>query len=234
MSYEASAHEVQMGILRHLLLNPDASFAQLQKRCDLTSDHFNFHIKKLIEVGYVIKNESQKYELTRSGKEYANRMDTDEKVIEKQPKLSVALVIENNEGKILIQQRLKQPYYGFWGLPTGKIRWGETTIDAATRELMEETGLKLDLRVSGVYHKMDFDKKTEDFLEDKYFMIIYGANPSDELISDVEGCHNEWLMPGEVQQKGEVFASIAEITKIAQKSGFDFIEEKHYYDSEKY
>lgn len=46
MSYEASAHEVQMKILRHLLLSPNAGFAELQKQTDLTSDHVNFHIKK--------------------------------------------------------------------------------------------------------------------------------------------------------------------------------------------
>ena len=45
MSYEASAHDAQMAILRHLLLSPGAGFAELQKSTDLTSDHFNFHIK---------------------------------------------------------------------------------------------------------------------------------------------------------------------------------------------
>lgn len=234
MSYETSAHEVQMDILRHLLLNPDAGFAQLQKQCHLSSDHFNFHIKKLIEVGYVAKNDQQRYGLTRAGKEYANRMDTDEKVIEKQPKLSVALVIENSKGQVLNQQRLKQPYYGFWGLPTGKIRWGETLIEAAARELKEETGLVADLRVAGVYHKMDYDKATNEFLEDKYFMIIHGTNPSGELIVDGEGYHNEWLSEGEVDKKDKVFASINVITKLAQNDGCDFLEEKHYYEPEEY
>ena len=65
MSYEASAHRAQMKILRHLLLSPSAGFAELQKRTDLTSDHANFHIKKLVEVGYIGKDVSEKYTLTR-------------------------------------------------------------------------------------------------------------------------------------------------------------------------
>ena len=42
---------------------------------------------------------------------------------------------------VLLVQRGKQPYDGFWSLPGGEIRWGETAVDAARRELQEETGL---------------------------------------------------------------------------------------------
>ena len=98
MSYEANAHEVQMKILRRLLFSPSAHFSELLRDTDLTSDHFNFHIKKLVDVGYVTKSDDV-YTLTRDGKEYANRMDTDQKIIEKQPKISVLLVVENTDGK---------------------------------------------------------------------------------------------------------------------------------------
>ena len=117
MSYEPTIHETQILILRHLLFSPSAGFAELQKDTDLTSDHFNFHIKKLLERGYVTKN-GDKYTLTPQGKEYANRLDTDENEIERQPKVSVMLVVERQDGErreFLCQQRLKQPYYGFWG-----------------------------------------------------------------------------------------------------------------------
>jgi len=234
MSYEASAHDAQMAILRHLLLSPGAGFAELQKNTDLTSDHFNFHIKKLVDVGYVEKKDNGHYVLTRAGKEYANRMDTDDKVIEKQPKLSVVLVIERADGKVLQQERLKQPYYGFWGFATGKIRWSETVLEAAARELMEETGLEADLREAGVFHKMDYDKETGEFLEDKYFMIVHGTNPRGELIEDDEGHHNEWLSLEEVLKKEKVFESIPETAALAQQGGFHFVENKYEYGSEEY
>lgn len=93
MSYEPNVHIAQITILRHLLFAPRAGFAALQKATDLTSDHFSFHVKKLIDEGYVSKSEKH-YKLTHKGKEYANRMDTDENEIEKQPKVSIAITLE--------------------------------------------------------------------------------------------------------------------------------------------
>lgn len=234
MSYEASAHEAQMKILRHLLLSPHAGFAELQKQTGLTSDHANFHIKKLVDEGYLTKNDDDKYVLTRIGKEYSNRMDTDDNVIEKQPKLSVALIVENGEGKFLAQQRLKQPYYGFWGRPTGKIRWGETMAEAAERELMEETGLTADLTVAGFYHKMDYDQESGDLLEDKIFVLVYGTNPKGELITDDEGHHNEWLSDEELHERGKVFQSVPEITAMARSGMANFMEHRYEYSKDEY
>lgn len=233
MSYEASAHEAQMKVLRHLLLSPHAGFAELQKTTELSSDHFNFHIKKLLDVGYIEKADD-KYTLSRAGKEYANRMDTDENVIEKQPKLSVVLVVENDEGEILAQQRLKQPYYGFWGVPTGKIRWGESATEAAARELMEETGLMAELRVSGLLHKTDYDKTSDELLEDKYFIVVHGTKPSGQLINDDEGHHNEWTTVEKFVTHERKFASMPEFVKLAKRDSVEFVEEKHFYEKDEY
>lgn len=168
ISYEAGAHEAQMSILRELLMAKEKSFTELRKASGLTSDHINFHIKKLMEAGYVEHKPRSygDYRLTIQGKEYANRMDTDVAEMERQPKLSVVIVVENDKGEFLCQQRLKQPFYGYWGHMTGKIRWGETMIEAGARELKEETGLEADLRVAGFYHKMDYDQD-DKMLEDK-------------------------------------------------------------------
>ena len=182
-------------------------------------------------MGYLEKREGS-YTLTRSGKEYANRMDTDQKVLEKQPKLSVLLIVENSEGKFLSQQRLKQPFYGFWGRATGKVRWGETLEEAASRELLEETGLTANFRFAGVYHKMDYET-SGDFLEDKYFLVMYGTDPQGEL-RDAEGHHNEWLSVDELNAKEKVFESIAEITMFASQNSDEMFEKKYHYEPAEY
>lgn len=235
MSYEADAHQAQMKILRELLLAPEASFSQLQKSAGLTSDHVTFHIKQLIESGYVAKKPKEygKYILTRKGKEYANRMDTDDQVIEKQPKLSVVVIVENDKGEQLRQQRLKQPYYGYWGSMTGKIRWGETMLEAGARELMEETGITAELRVVGFYHKLDYDQDTNELLEDKYFCLIHGTNPKGELI-DTEGHHNEWISNTDFRKIEKQFGSVEETTELVQKDGYSVKERKYHYKAADY
>lgn len=49
MSHEVSIHDAQTSILRELLFHPNAGYAKLQRPTGLTSDHFNFHINRLIE-----------------------------------------------------------------------------------------------------------------------------------------------------------------------------------------
>lgn len=196
-------------------MNPQCSFGDLTRASGLTTDHVTFHIKKLIELGYVAKvpKEYGKYTLTRRGKEYANRMDTDAYEIEKQPKLTVDLAIEHN-GEFIVQQRQKHPFYGYYGFPTGKIRWGETMIEAAARELLEETGLTAQLRVVGIYHKLDYDTDGE-LLEDKYMCLIHGTDPKGELIAETESHKNTWMTPKEYKmldkQMGDIDVTLAQL-----------------------
>jgi 8-oxo-dGTP diphosphatase len=204
MSLEVSIHEAQTSILRELLFLPAAGFAELQKPTGLTSDHFNFHISRLVELGLVERVQRGRYRLTPRGKEYANRLDTDRNTVERQPKSAVMLGIErfvDGEVQFLFQERLKQPYYGFWGVPTGKIRWGETILEGAARELEEETGLKAHHRIVGVYHELVAQEESGELLEDKIFFVIHCTNVYGELVEQFEGGRNAWLTADAVRAK---------------------------------
>lgn len=236
MSYEPNAHPAQVAILRHLLFTLEASFASLQKTTELTSDHFAFHVKKLLDEGYVEKTTSG-YRLSRRGKEYANRMDTDENEIEKQPKVSVVVTLERQneagEREFLYQQRLKNPYFGFWGRLGGKMRWGESVIEAANRELMEETGLTADFSYRLMYHKRDFDKGTGRLLEDKIFLCVYATEYSGELVGQFEGGLNRWMTREEFHQQAKRFESVDEFMDLMDR-GETFAEREFYYDESEY
>lgn len=235
MSYESNPHSTQVAILRHLLFTPEATFAELQKDSDLTSDHFTFHIKKLVETGYVLKTNTG-YQLSPTGKEYANRMDTDENEIEKQPKVSVVVVLErdnNGRREFIAQQRLKQPYYGFWGRLGGKIRWGESFEEAAKRELLEETGLTADFTYKMIFHKRDYKKAAGELLEDKVFVIMYANAYEGELIVDFEGGHNEWLTQEEFMAKEKTFESARDFIDLIDK-GASYHAQEYTYDEHEY
>lgn len=234
-NYDASAHVAQMAILRELLLADSCNFSALSTSTGLTSDHANFHIKQLIQSGLVarVPKTYGEYQLTRQGKEYANRMDTDEHKIEKQPKISVVLVIVNEKGEHLQQERLKQPYYGYWGHPTGKIRWGETLEEAGARELLEETGLTAKLTPLGFYHKLDYDESGE-LLEDKYLCLIYGTNPRGELKEYSDGQRNVWLSDEEFEKKEKKFGNVEETAQFVAAQKTFLAEKKYTYPSDAY
>lgn len=219
MSYESTIHEAQGAILHSLLFTPSAGFAELQKSTDLTSDHFTFHLKKLVENGYVEKLD-ERYALTVAGKEFANRFDTDINAVEKQPKLSVLLIVErehNGNKQYLMQQRLKQPFYGYWGRFGGKVAWGESFEQTAKRELQEESGLDGDFTYKFTYRKRDYKQSDNTLLEDKVFIIMHCNNASGELLHDFEGGHNEWVTPEELQNKAKVFEGAILLGELAEQ-----------------
>jgi DNA-binding HxlR family transcriptional regulator len=211
MSLEVKIHDAQTIILRDLLFHPSAGFSELQRSTGLTSDYFNFHITKLVELGLVDKVSRGKYKLSAKGKEYANRLDTDNNTIERQPKSAVILALQRQTEhglEYLFQERLKNPYFGFWGFPSGKMRWGESILDAARRECLEETGLMADFEVKGIYHERVLLKETGEMMEDKIFYVCGGTNVQGDLAVNFEGGYNAWMTNAEAMGQAKKFDSL--------------------------
>lgn len=51
----------------------------------------------------------------------------------------------HRRGKLLLVKRGERPDRGKWSFPGGAVELGETTEEAATREVKEETGLEVEL-----------------------------------------------------------------------------------------
>lgn len=201
-----AVHESQMQILGALAQVESARFSDLVNATSLTSDHANFHIKKLIDRGFVahIPHTYGEYRLTRTGKDYCTRMNMISHTIDRPPKVSVVLWVTNQQGEVLRQQRLKQPYYGYWSRPTGKVKRGEMIVTAAARKLREETGLTATWHIIGVEHRIDHDKQGMLY-DDKYLFTVEGTNPRGTLIAEQAGMHNYWMSPEEYAQKEKRF-----------------------------
>jgi 8-oxo-dGTP pyrophosphatase MutT (NUDIX family) len=127
----------------------------------------------------------------------------------------------------LIQQRLKQPYFGYYGFFGGKIKYGDTPLETVIRELKDETGLtakKMTLVV--LKHKMDYSK-TGELLEDKYFFIFRAEGIKRKLIKEFEGGKNLWLTKEEILKLPNLFDGVdTTLATIGQKQ-FNYIEKKY-------
>ncbi len=69
----------------------------------------------------------------------------------KSPALTVdAVIITDRE--IVLVKRAKEPFKDHWALPGGFVEYGETVYAAVQREVMEETGLRVEVKsLIGVY-----------------------------------------------------------------------------------
>ena len=220
MSHEAKIHEAQTMVLRELLFVPSINFAKLAKITGLDSDHAKFHIKRLVELGYVDKKDGN-YSLSAKGKEYANKLDTSKNTIERQPKVTTIMIVRNPEtGKYIIQQRLKNPYYGFMMFYGGKITWGESIYETAARETLEETGLKTkpkDWQWRGVYHERARHTNSGEIVEDKIFFIMFTEKFSGKMIESFEGGKNFWMDIDEVIKNQKHLKSFEVKSKAARE-----------------
>ena len=66
------------------------------------------------------------------------------RVIYYDPKLAATVVVERDD-RVLMVRRAIQPGIGLWSLPGGYVDRGEVVEKAAAREVLEETGLHVNI-----------------------------------------------------------------------------------------
>lgn len=62
------------------------------------------------------------------------------------PRVGSALLVRDEANRILLGKRNKDPHRGSWVIPGGKIEAFESIVEAAVRELREETGLEVEVQ----------------------------------------------------------------------------------------
>lgn len=70
----------------------------------------------------------------------------------KNPSLTVDIFIFDEDENFILIKRGNEPYKNYWALPGGFVDYGECVEDAAVREALEETSIKVNLKeLVGVY-----------------------------------------------------------------------------------
>ncbi|MFX1536673.1 MAG: NUDIX domain-containing protein [Promethearchaeota archaeon] len=153
------------------------------------SNKFSYHLKKLEEEGLIHK-QGEFYSLTSKGKSFVTYLEGTTGKEQKQPLSTVVIVVIKND-KVLMQQRLKEPFYGYWGFPSGKQSFGTFLKEAARKELFEEVGLEGDLEYKGLVTVRTFNNNNLMYHHNLH--LFKCSNPRGELQSQCREGKNQWI-----------------------------------------
>ncbi|UCE10209.1 MAG: NUDIX hydrolase [Candidatus Thorarchaeota archaeon] len=87
------------------------------------------------------------------------------------PKPTIDVAVTDGKRVILVK-RAKEPFKGKWVFPGGFVDYNETVEDAAVREVLEETGVRVELQeILGVYSAPDRDPR------EHHVNVVFVAKP---------------------------------------------------------
>jgi len=76
------------------------------------------------------------------------------------PRVGVAAVVFDPQGRALLVLRSRSPSPGMWGLPGGLLRLGESLRDGVCREVREECGVAIQVEgLAGVFEPIEWDEQ---------------------------------------------------------------------------
>lgn len=121
----------------------------------------------------------------------------DERTYPQRPFLAVSAAIFRN-GKVLVVRRARKPALNLYTLPGGAVEAGETLVEAAIREVREETSLSIE-PVALAGHREVIARDDEGKVE-RHFVILSFASrwlAGEPVLSD-ELDDSRWVDPSEL------------------------------------
>src|SRR5262245_38602565 len=86
------------------------------------------------------------------------------------PVLGVGAVIWNDKNEVVLIRRGKEPRKDQWSIPGGHLEWGESLHEALLREVLEETGLTVE--IAGLIDTVDLIARDPSGNVTRHYVLI--------------------------------------------------------------
>ena len=106
----------------------------------------------------------------------------------------VGAIVTDGQGRLLMIKRGHDPGAGLWSIPGGRIEPGETDAEALVREMIEETGLTVEVgRLIGRVQRPGLNGAVIDIRD--YAATVTGGT----LRAGDDAADARWVAPGELE-----------------------------------
>lgn len=127
------------------------------------------------------------------------------------PVVGVGGVVVQND-KVLIVKRAHEPRKGEWSLPGGRVQLGESLVEAARREIKEETGLDVD--VGPLVELFDRVHHLDDRVQYHFVIADYLCTPRGGTLAAADDAEDvAWIGVDELASYGVSARAVAVINK---------------------
>jgi 8-oxo-dGTP diphosphatase len=93
---------------------------------------------------------------------------------DRHPRIGVAVIVRRGALVLLGKRRSATHGDGVWQFPGGHLEWGESVDDCARREVLEETGLSVQIEGEGPWTNDRFDA------EQRHYVTLFMVGRSDD------------------------------------------------------
>lgn len=115
-----------------------------------------------------------------------------------EPRVGVG-AITFKDGKVLLVKRGIEPSRGLWAIPGGTLKLGETLQECAAREILEETGITIN--VGDCVYVFDFIERDDQRKIKFHYVIVDFA--ADYLSGEAKGADDaedaRWFSPEDLE-----------------------------------
>ncbi|MFZ2544412.1 MAG: hypothetical protein WAW80_00305 [Candidatus Saccharimonadales bacterium] len=215
-------HHIQRQIVYDLAFSSGLRFSEL-KPDNLENKSFDYHLKKVIIAGYVVKKENGTYSLTSEGKRVGKgALKKQSRLIDRAYSTLLLAVQRKEDGAWLLSRRKSQPLLGLTGFMNASPIAIQQIADTATDICREQTGFTGSFVVHGHgYFRIYRSGELESFI---HFTLLRCTEIQGSLRQNSELAEYYWDMDPDWQAP-EMLPNMKILHKMLQAPAGVFVDE---------